>query len=116
MKMSNFEEFWNSSTHSIPQFSDANPQPVMLSSATQDTMAAGVTTIVTENISRIGESVKQSQIDTFSNEVAKYATSSEVISKLSHEVGQPKQDETEDEFVERASNVLREILQKKFKI
>jgi hypothetical protein len=56
------------------------------------------------------------KIEEFSNEVANYSTSDELISSLSEKIGKPEENESEQEFVERASNILREILKKKFKI
>ncbi|MBL1197636.1 MAG: hypothetical protein FWK04_00780 [Nostoc sp. GBBB01] len=52
----------------------------------------------------------------FSKEVSEYATSKEVISSLSKEIGEPNETETEEDFIERASNVLRKILKEKFKV
>lgn len=52
----------------------------------------------------------------FSKDVANYATSDEVISSLSEQIDKPKENETEQEFVERASNILRGILKKKVNI
>lgn len=57
----------------------------------------------------------QAEKDKFSKEVANYVTSNEVISSLSDSIGKPK-DETEEEFVERASRVLRAILKQKFNV
>jgi hypothetical protein len=52
----------------------------------------------------------------FSEGVAKYVTSDEFISSLSDNLGEPKITETEEDFVERASYLLRTILEEKFKI
>ena len=51
-----------------------------------------------------------SKEEKFRNEVAELATSDEVILKLSDELGNPKEGETEQEFVDRGKNVLRNIL------
>lgn len=52
----------------------------------------------------------------FSEEVANYVTSNEFISVFSNNLGEPKATETEKDFVERASCLLKSILDKKFKI
>jgi len=114
--MSDFKEFWNNETNSNLQPSDSIHKPVALSTATQNTLILGVTAITTGALSLLGGNSKQAQAEKFSNEVSNYVTSDEVISELSDNVGAPKQDESEDEFVERASTALREILKKKFNV
>jgi len=39
-----------------------------------------------------------------------------IISKFSDSIGEPLENETEDEFVERSSNILRKMLYQKFGI
>jgi len=56
------------------------------------------------------------KVEKFSKEVANYTTNDEVLSTISEQIGEPKEDESEQEFVERASHLLREILKKKFKV
>lgn len=51
----------------------------------------------------------------FSEEVANYVTNDEFISSLSNNLGKPKVTETEEDFVERASRLLKTILEEKFK-
>lgn len=54
--------------------------------------------------------VKTSEL---SNKISELATSAEVINELSDEIGEPKNHETEDEFVERAKSTLKNILKRK---
>jgi|GEM_PF-5272256 len=56
------------------------------------------------------------KLEKFSKEVANYATSDDLLSSISDQIGEPKENETEQEFVERASQILREVLKKKFKL
>lgn len=56
------------------------------------------------------------KVEKFSKEVAEAAVSDDVISAVSQQVGEPKKNETEEEFVERTSHILREILKKKFNV
>ena len=49
----------------------------------------------------------------FSHKLSELATSDEVMNELSDEIGAPKNDETEDEFVERAKSALATILKRK---
>ena len=114
--MTDFKEFWNNETDSNLQPSGSTHKPVALSTATQNTLILGITAITTGALSVFGGNSEQAQAEKFSNEVSNYATSDEVISELSDNVGAPKQDESEDEFVKRASTALREILGKKFNV
>ncbi len=52
----------------------------------------------------------------FVEQVNNYITSSEFISSFSSDLGEPKVTETEDDFVERASRLLKATLKEKFKI
>lgn len=80
--------------------------------ALQTQLSAGITEITTGVVSGF----EDTKADKFSNEVTNCATSDEVISSLSKDIGKPKTNETEEEFVERASRTLREILKKKFNV
>lgn len=114
--MNNFKDFWNNAEDQSALSSDSSSNSMALAAATQ--MSLGVASIVSSSIdvvSLFGENNQQQKIDKFSSEVTEYATSDEVISELSNKIGEPKRTETEDEFVERASAVLRGILRKKFK-
>ncbi|MEJ2795762.1 hypothetical protein WAE56_20355 [Iodobacter sp. LRB] len=51
--------------------------------------------------------------ENFSSEVVKVANSDEVLTELSQSIGEPKEKESEDEFVERAKSALAKILKQK---
>lgn len=80
--------------------------------ALQTQLTAGITQITIGVVFGF----EDTQAEKFSKEVANYATSDEVISSLSKDIGEPKTNETEEEFVERASRALREIFKKKFNV
>lgn len=61
-----------------------------------------------------GTKSKEDAIREFSQEVSNYSVSKEVIVQLSNEIGPPHGHENEDQFVERAKRVLKQILKKKF--
>ncbi|MDM9382771.1 hypothetical protein QUB80_18930 [Chlorogloeopsis sp. ULAP01] len=106
-----FEDFYKDSQNLYDSTSSTS------SAAIQTCIAAGIQAI-TAPIAGIvfGFNNTQANEEKFSNEVANYVTSDECISSLSKEIGEPKENETEEEFVERASCLLRNILKKKFKI
>ncbi len=111
--MNNFEDFYKN----LKQLAhaDTTEQP----SKTQELSTTVAVNIQQALLPAIGLSIglgNTQKVEEFSKGVANYATSGEVISSLSEKVGKPKENETEQEFVERASQILREILKKKFKI
>lgn len=59
------------------------------------------------------KSITKSDAEKFSNEAIQIAGSDEVIDKLSNKVGRPLENESEDEFVDRAKSALKEILKEK---
>ncbi|ENM3915630.1 hypothetical protein DLR66_18155 [Vibrio paracholerae] len=61
----------------------------------------------------IGLVSAESKADKFAEEVTKLASSDEVISKLSNDVGVPFPNESEDEFVSRAKKSFKKILMTK---
>lgn len=112
--MISFEEFWNNSKNSPDSVNSPELSTVLAISSV-------ITTGVQQIIVPVGALVfglndQQAKEERFSNEVANYITSDEVISSLSKEIGEPKTNETEQEFVERASRVLKAIIQKKFNV
>jgi hypothetical protein len=50
----------------------------------------------------------------FVSEVVEAANSDYVIDELSQSIGQPKEEETEDEFVNRSKSSLKNILKQRF--
>lgn len=57
--------------------------------------------------------ISSSDREKFSSEVVKVANSDEVLTQLSESIGDPKENESEDEFVERAKSTLAKILKNK---
>ena len=58
---------------------------------------------------------REQSVQEFSQNVSSYATSQEVITALSNEIGPPGNHEDEEQFVNRAKQALREILTKRFR-
>lgn len=98
--MTSFKNFWNNSNVS----NDSYKLCTCLSTGIQKLT-------LTSNVL-----FSNSQTEKFSHEVTQFITSDEVITSLSREIGNPKQNETEDEFVTRASNILKKILEEKFNL
>ena len=69
--------------------------------------------VITKEIISSPVQLSNTDASKFSEKVSELATSSEVIDKLSAEVGSPKPHESEDEFVERAKLALARILKSK---
>lgn len=115
--MNDFKDFWNS-PEETPALLPGSSQPLpSIAAATRADLISSVTQIVTESsLFMTGSFNQQAEVEKFSDEVSSYATSNEVISLLSHTVGKPRVSESEKEFVERASNLLREILRKHFNL
>ena len=118
--MTSFKDFWedgNSSTDSASLPADsASPATlcVTLTSGIQSILGTSSTQAIAAPIGFFGSNNTQAKVDEFSQQVTDYVTSDEVISSLSEKIGEPQTKETEEEFVERASNILRGILRKKF--
>ncbi|BBD66455.1 hypothetical protein NIES4072_62750 [Nostoc commune NIES-4072] len=107
----NFEDFWEADTK-IPNNSEDIHVSTIQSSITAATLIASAPLAAT----LFGLDDTQRKSEKFSKEVSEYATSKEVISSSSKKIGEPNASETEEDFIERASKVLREILKEKFKI
>lgn len=115
--MTNFISFWWQAKEATTSLENSlsTPSPSDLSDSIQTNVKA--ISITTAPLLKLaGVNTNFEEVETFSREVAQYATSDEVISAVSNGVGEPKPYETEEEFVERASNVLRKILREKFNV
>lgn len=88
----------------------ANSQSVALAPPSSTEIAANIT-VKLSGISGLG--LSNSDQSKFSSEVAKLASSDEVITELSNSIGMPQKHESEDEFVSRAKSVFKKILLKK---
>ena len=62
---------------------------------------------------KLGGSLSVAQKKDFSSELSKVVRDDGFISELSDSIGKPKDNETEDEFVERAKKTMRSLLNKK---
>jgi hypothetical protein len=107
----NFEDFWQADT----KISN-NPEDINVSTIQSSIAAATLIATAPLAATLFGLDDTQRKSEKFSKEVSEYATSKEVISSLSKEIGEPNETEAEEDFIERASNVLRKILKEKFKI
>jgi len=106
-----FENFWEEDLKN-----QTNSGDISLSTVQASIAAATKISIIPIAATLFGIADTQTKVDKFSKEVSKYATSKELISSVSKEIGEPQQTETEEEFIERASNTLRNFLKKKFKV
>ncbi|MEC4884861.1 MAG: hypothetical protein SAL70_26600 [Scytonema sp. PMC 1070.18] len=104
-KINSFEEFWTDS----PDLQKFNGL-----SKIRTSIALGVQAITLPvTTSLFGCEETQEKAEEFSQEVANYVTSDDVISTLSHKIGKPKKQETKAQFVARANAVFEEILMRK---
>jgi hypothetical protein len=93
-----------------------NPEDINISKIQSSIATATQLSIASLATTLFGLDDTQRKSEKFSKEVSEYATSKEVISSLSKKIGEPTETEAEEDFIERASNVLREILKEKFKM
>ena len=96
--MSNFKDFIKSRS-----------EQKMISSSS----AQGLATQVSGAIVTSGLSISSNDREKISSEVVQVANSDEVLAELSESIGEPKENESEDEFVERAKSTLANILRNK---
>jgi len=57
--------------------------------------------------------IKEDEKEAFKRKVVELVYSDEVINEFSDTINSPKENESEDEFVERAKNIMRKIIEKK---
>lgn len=69
--------------------------------------------LIEKDILLSGALTNHSEEAKFSHQVAEIVSDERFISELSVEVDKPKFDESEDEFINRAKDSLRELLQRK---
>lgn len=96
--MSNFKKFVKSS----------RTKQVINSSSSQELAIK-----ISGTLAAAGVSLSSGEQEKFSDEVVQVANSDEVLTELSDSVGDPKESESEDEFVERAKSTLAKILKQK---
>jgi len=113
--MNSFKDFWNSCKNKSDSSATENQSELSTITQLSTVISQQITPIATTALTDIfGSTPKQTKIERFTKEVTECATSDEVISTVSDRLGQPLPDETEQEFVERASNILRNVLKEKF--
>lgn len=105
--MSSFKEFMNDVKKSP---SKALPSSDTSLSAIQASLTSAVDSLLTPF------AFTNDKKQEFSQEVSNLVQDEAFISKLSDRVGEPSEFETEDEFVERGSEVLRKMLYDRFGI
>jgi hypothetical protein len=111
--MNNFEDFYKGLNQSSND--EILQEPLTIKEISTD-LAGNILQALSPVIGISFALTNTQKAEEFSKGVANYATSQEVISSLSEQIDKPKENETEQEFVERASNILRDILKKKFKV
>jgi hypothetical protein len=84
-------------------------QKIELQNATRKSLA--VVANSTSNAALVA--LPKQEKTSFSDELSKIVTKDEFISELSKDIGIPRKNETEEEFVSRAKGVLRAMLRKK---
>lgn len=72
-----------------------------------------LTTQISGSLATTAINISSSDREKFSSEVVQVANSDEVLTELSESIGDPKENESEDEFVERAKSTLAKILKNK---
>jgi hypothetical protein len=113
--MNSFKDFWNSRKNKSDSAAAENKSELSTITQLSTAISQQITPIATVALTDIfGSTPKQKKIAQFTKEVTECATSDEVISTVSDRLGEPLPDETEEEFVERASNILKNVLKEKF--
>ena len=105
--MSSFEEFMRVAQQSPGQFLPASNVTI-----------PGIQLALTASIRGILSpfSAPSDEQEQFSKEVSNLVQDQAFLSEFSDQIGEPLEDESEDDFVERASDKLRQMLYSKFNI
>ena len=82
---------------------------------TMSTVAASISSVMGLASAMGGISLSKNQQDEFSNKVSSLTHSEEFIGELSSTIGEPLSNESEDEFVNRAKDAMKKLLQQKLK-
>jgi hypothetical protein len=110
--MDSFEEFMNSAGSHEDDVDDnliRSPGNILI-----ENLEINLSLSIIDILFPAFNSTKKSQ--EFAEDVSKVISSNEFISELSDKIGLPLESETEDEFVERSSEILRKMLYSKFGI
>lgn len=105
--MSSFKEFMDEAEESPTK---ALPASNMSLSAIQTSLTSAISSLLTPF------SIPSDKKQEFSEEVSNLVQDEAFISEFSDRIGLPSEIETEDEFVERGSGVLRKMLYDRFGI
>jgi hypothetical protein len=105
--MSSFEEFMN-------EVKESPTKALLASNTTLPATQLALTTAVDGLLAPF--SIPGSERQKFSEEVSSLVQDKAFLSEFSDQVGEPLEDESEDEFVERGSDKLRQMLYSKFNI
>ncbi|OBU35960.1 hypothetical protein CTM76_00680 [Photobacterium phosphoreum] len=81
----------------------------MISSSSEQCL----TTQISGMLATTDLSISSNDKEKFSSEVVQVANSDEVLTELSESIGEPTENESEDEFVERAKSTFAKILKNK---
>ncbi len=81
------------------------------SKALTNTISKGITELSVVSASSL--SLASHNREKFSSKVAELVTNDTVLTELSNSLGVPKEHESEDEFVERAKSIFKNIISKK---
>lgn len=99
--MSDFKDFFNAKTNT-----EKTELASIGSKINNILMTASVTGLL------VGSGKKEKAADEFSNKVSQFVHSDEFIGELSKDIGTPKENESEDEFVSRAKDAMKNLLRK----
>lgn len=105
--MSSFEEFMN-------EVKESPTKALPASNTTLPAIQLALTTAVDGLLAPF--SISNSEQQKFSEEVSSLVQDKAFLSEFSDQIGEPLEDESEDEFVERGSDKLRQMLYSKFNI
>lgn len=105
--MSSFKEFMDEAEKSP---NEALPNSDMSLSSIQSDLIAAISGLLTPFSTSADEKHK------FSEEVSKQLHDETFLSEFSNRIDEPLEQESEDEFVKRSSDVLKKMLHNKFRI
>ncbi|MBD2076965.1 hypothetical protein H6F86_24380 [Phormidium sp. FACHB-592] len=105
--MSSFEEF-------MDEVEESPTKALPASNTTLSTIQLALTTTVKGLLAPL--SISSSEQQKFSEKVSSLVQDKTFLSEFSDQIGEPLEDESEDEFVKRGSDKLRKMLYGKFNI
>jgi len=106
--MSNFKDFFDSKKSGNTALISKAESKIAIAAKINNLLIANP---VIGSFSNSGK--KEIAVEEFSNEVSQMVNSDKFLDEFSKDVGMPKVDESEDEFVNRAKDVMRNLLRAK---